>query len=93
MERLVICVSVDRRRCPHFVSVCFLWIRGTRPSLVFSQYFLLCYHGTGLHWYYYKDFVEAFCHVRAELFFSSIDYCGGSYFLFFLFVFLLQMVD
>ena len=34
MGRLFICFSVDRRRCPHFVLLqCFLWIRGTRPSL------------------------------------------------------------
>ena len=57
MGRMVICDLVDRRRCPHFLLLkCFLRIRGIRTSLVLSQYFLLCYHGTGLHWHYYKFF-------------------------------------
>ena len=45
---------------------------------------------TGLHWYCYHMFVEAFCHVRAEVFFGACDYFGGSYFVISLF-FSLQM--
>ena len=76
--------SVDKRHWPDLVLLqCFLWIKGTGLSLVLSQSFLWI-RGTDLHWYYYNVFMEAFCHVRAEAFFATCDYFGGSYFLLFL---------
>ena len=76
---------MDKRHWPEFGIITmffFLWIKGTALSLALSQSFLWI-RGTGLHWQYYHVFMEAFCHVRAEVFFAACDYFCGSYFLLF----------
>ena len=71
--------SVDKRHWPDLVLLqCFSWIKGTGLSLVLSQSFLWI-RGTDLHWYYYNVFMEAFCHVRAEVFFAACDYFGARF--------------
>ena len=79
---LLQCFFVDKRHWPEFgIITTFFVDKRHWPEFGIVTIFFLSIRGTGLHRYYYHVCMEAFCHVRVEVFFAACDYFGGSYFL------------